>query len=56
MIRTPLAWFVLLAGICLMGPYVFGVRPRTRRDWVSVTLTLAFLTWLLVGFASLRSR
>jgi hypothetical protein len=56
MMRTPLTWYVLLVSICVIGPYVFGVRPRRRRDWLSVMVTLVFLTWLLAGFVSLRSR
>jgi hypothetical protein len=56
MLRTPLTWYVLLVAICLAGPYVLGVRPRRRQDWLSMMVTLAFLTWLLAGFVSLRSR
>jgi hypothetical protein len=56
MMRTPLAWYVFLMGICLAGPYLLGVRPRRRRDWRALTATVAFLTWLLIGFVSLRSR
>jgi hypothetical protein len=36
------------------GPYLFGVRPRVRRDWRVLTVTIGFLSWLLAGFASLR--
>jgi tetrahydromethanopterin S-methyltransferase subunit C len=53
--RTPLAWFVLLVGVCLIGPYAFGVGPRSRRDWTLVGITVAFLTWLLAGLVSVRS-
>ncbi len=56
MLRTPFAWFVLLAGICLTVPYALGVRPRTRRDWLLLTVTVAFLAWLLAGFALVLSR
>ena len=54
--RSATTWFVLLAGLCLVGPYVLGVRPRSRRDWVYIALTLAFLAWLLPLMISLRSR
>ena len=54
--RTPLSWYALLVGICLVGPYLLCVRPRSWRDWFVMTLALAFLTWLLADFASVRSR
>ena len=54
--RTPFSSYILLVAACLIAPYVFDVRPRSRRDWLAVTVMVAFLTWLLVGFASLRSR
>jgi hypothetical protein len=56
MIRTLLFWYVLLLTTCVVGPYVLGVRPRRERDWRLLTAVIAFLTWLLVGFAFLRSR
>lgn len=49
-------WFVLLAAVCLVGPYLLGVPPRTRRHWMLLTATIAFLAWLLGGFASVRAR
>ena len=49
-------WFLILAGVCIVGPYVLGVRPRTRRDWVYLALTIAFLAWVLPLMVSLRSR
>jgi hypothetical protein len=54
--QTPLAWYLLLLAACVVGPYLFGVRPRRRRDWMLLTITIAFLTWLLAGFAFVRSR
>ena len=53
---TPGGWLALLVTICLIGPYLLGVRPRRRGDWIALTAVLAFLSWLLGGFASLRSR
>ena len=54
--RPALAWFVILSGTCIAGPYLVGVRPRTRRDWIWLALTLAFLAWVLPLMISLRSR
>jgi hypothetical protein len=55
MMRTPLAWYILLLGLCLFAPYVLGIPPRRRRDWIVLTVTIAFLSWLLAGFTSVRS-
>jgi hypothetical protein len=55
MIRTPMFWFVLLATLCVVAPYLLGVPPRRRRDWMLLTATIAFLAWLLGGFASVRT-
>jgi uncharacterized membrane protein len=49
MIRTFSFWFVVLVATCVVAPYALGVRPKTHRDWVALTLILAFLTWLLPG-------
>ncbi len=54
--RSPMTWFVLLAGVCFIGPYVLGLRPRSQRDWVYIALTLAFLAWLLPLMVAVRSR
>jgi hypothetical protein len=54
--RSAGTWFFILAGVCLVGPYVLGVRPRTRRDRVYLALTIAFLAWILPLMISLRSR
>jgi len=53
--RTPLAWYILLVSLCILAPYAFRIRPERRRDWIWITVTIAFLTWLLAGFASLRA-
>jgi hypothetical protein len=53
--RTPLAWYILLVSLCVLAPYLLGIRPRGRKDWIWLTLTIAFLTWLLAGFTSVRS-
>ena len=54
--RSSVTWFVILAGACVAGPYLLGVRPTTRRHWVYLAITLAFLVWVLPLMASLRSR
>ncbi len=56
MLRSPITWFVVLAAICTIGPYVLHAPPKTRRQWLYVALTLAFIAWLLPLMVSLRSR
>ncbi len=53
--KSPLTWYVILTVVCVAGPYLLGVRPRTRRDWLWLMVTEAFITWLLAGFVFLRS-
>jgi hypothetical protein len=54
--RSPITWFALLAGFCLVGPYLLGARPRSRRDRIYIAVTLAFLALLLPLMAAVRSR
>ena len=56
MVRTPLFWWIVLVSSCIVFPYLIGTPPRTRRDWMLLTATIAFLTWLLAGFTFLRAR
>jgi hypothetical protein len=49
--RTPWSWFALLVGVCIVAPYLLGVRPRRRSDWIALTAAIGFLTWLLAGYA-----
>jgi hypothetical protein len=49
-------WFGVLLAVCVLAPYLLGVRPRTKRDWVYLALTIAFLAWLLPLMVSVRSR
>ena len=49
-------WFIILTTICIVGPYLFGVRPRTRRHWTFLALTIAFLALILPLMSSVRSR
>jgi hypothetical protein len=55
-VRTPLGWYFVLVAICIAAPYAFGLRPKRRRDWIALTVTIAFLTWLLAGFTFLITR
>lgn len=52
--NTPVGWYLLLLSLCILVPYVLGIAPRRRRDWTMMTATVAFLTWLLGGFAYVR--
>jgi hypothetical protein len=49
-------WFLILLGVCVVAPYLFGVRPRNRRQWTYLAVTIAFLAWLLPLMAALRSK
>jgi hypothetical protein len=49
------SWFLLLLGVCMIGPYVLGVRPKTKNDWHAIAATIAFLIWML-GMIRLVSR
>jgi len=48
-------WFLLLLAASIVGPYAFGVRPRTRSEWTYVAIAIAFVAWMLVLMAPLRS-
>ena len=56
--RVPSAgtWFLLLVSACVAGPYLLGVRPRSKRERLYVAITIAFLGWVLLLMASLRSQ
>lgn len=45
--RSFSTWFLVLLVASVVAPYVLGVRPRTRRDWLALALIIAFLMWLL---------
>lgn len=47
--RSFWTWFLVLLVASMVAPYALGVRPRTRRDWLALALTIAFLMWLLLG-------
>jgi hypothetical protein len=55
MLRTPLARYLALVAACMILSYLLRVRPRRQKDWTALVFALGFLTWLLVGFGSLRS-
>jgi hypothetical protein len=50
------ACFLVIAASAVAVPYLLGVKPRTRRQWLYVAITLAFLAWILPLMVSLRSR
>jgi hypothetical protein len=54
--KSHAAWFVLLLVLCIAGPYALGVPPRARRHWTLIAMTIAFLAWVLLLMAPLRSR
>jgi hypothetical protein len=49
-------WFLVIAGAAVAAAYLLGINPRTRRQWLYVAFTLAFLAWILPLMTSLRSR
>lgn len=54
--RSHFTWFVLLVAACMLGPYLFHVRPRTSRQWTYVAIALSFLAWVLLFMAPVWSR
>ena len=54
--RSAVMWFVILTGVCLVGPYLLGVAPKARRHWFYLALTIGFLAWVLPLMVLLRSR
>ena len=49
-------WFFVLLVACVAAPYLLRVPPKTRRQWLYVTATVAFMLWVLLFMGSLRSR
>ena len=49
-------WFLAIAAVAIAAVYLFGLKPRTRRQWLYVAITFAFLAWVLPLMTSLRSR
>jgi hypothetical protein len=45
--RSPVTWFLILLGVTVVGPYLLGVRPRRRRDWLAIAITIAFMAVIL---------
>jgi len=52
--RTPGIWLLVLVILTVVGTYVFRVRPKTRKQWAMVAVTLALAIWLLPMMAILR--
>ena len=55
MMKSPMTWFALLV-VVYWGPYLFGLRPRTRGQWAWLAITIAVLAWILPLMGVLRSR
>jgi hypothetical protein len=55
MIKSAGFWFLVLLAVCIIGPYALRVRPTTHRQWTYVTITIAFVAWVLF-MVPLRSR
>jgi hypothetical protein len=47
------AWFAVLVSVCIVAPYLLGVRPRSRQEWNQMAMTIAFLAWILPLMVSL---
>jgi hypothetical protein len=47
--------YVLLVAVCIVVPYLAGIRPRTRTHWRYLAITIGFLSWLLLGLAVARA-
>jgi hypothetical protein len=54
--KSPLTWFAVLVAVCVGGPYLLNVRPRTRAQWAWLAITITFLAWILPLMGSVRSR
>jgi hypothetical protein len=52
--KSHTTWFLLLAALCIAGPYLLGVAPKAQRQKVLIAATIAFLAWLLAFMAPLR--
>jgi hypothetical protein len=52
--RSAGIWALILTGLCVVGPYVLRVPPKTRRHWAYIVTTLIFVWWIL-GQGSVRS-
>ena len=41
-------WFLILVGVCVVVPYLLGIRPRTRRQWRAMAIVIAFMAVMLI--------
>ncbi len=55
MLKSAGSWFLLLLAVCIVGPYVLGVRPKTSSQWTYIAITIASVAWALL-MVPLRSR
>jgi len=53
--KSHVTWFWVLAVVCVVAPYLLHVQPRTHKERTYLALTLAFLAWVLLLWAPLRS-
>ena len=53
--KSPVSRFLPLLTVLIAEPYMFGVRPKTRREWIYIGLTIGFIAWMLILMAPLRS-
>jgi len=53
-LRLATTWFAILAVVCVLGPYLLRVPPRTSRERQYLAITIAFLAWILLLMADLR--
>jgi hypothetical protein len=47
-------WYLWLVIGTAVAAHLLGVQPRSEREWHYVRITLGFLTWLMLGLASVR--
>ena len=48
--------FLVLVAATIVTLYALRLRPKNRRQWLYLAITLAFLAWILPLMAALRSR
>ncbi len=55
LLRDPRTWFIVLLIASVAAVYILHVRPKSRRQWLLLALTIAFLAWLLPLMVTVRS-
>jgi len=41
-------WFLVLVVTVIAAPYALRVPPRSRHQWLYVTIVIAFVAWLFL--------